>query len=415
MKRALLVLLLMLAGAGPAASHPLGNSTVNRQAALRVAHDRVDLRYLVDVAEIPTIVQQQEADANGDGAVSAAEWVAHAARWAAEISADLVLELDGAPRRVELRDPRWTLVPGAAGLLTLRLEAFSSVGLGRPIASLRYLDRHRPAQIGWKEIYIASSGGVRIERASVPQADRSRALTEFPETPTGDFPNELVATAELAFAPGATASRSENVEPRSAPGTIPARVPIGSTWGTAWAFFKLGVHHIATGWDHLVFLLGLLLLRQSLMDLAKVVTAFTLAHSLTLALAANGWVTPPGSLVEPAIALTIAYVGLVSLVRRECRHSAWLAFGFGLVHGFGFAGALAESLAGQPATRDDWLLNLASFNLGIEAFQLALVGALVPAIAFAARFAWSAAAARVASFGVLAAGIGWFAARVGSF
>ena len=144
------------------------------------------------------------------------------------------------------------------------------------------------------------------------------------------------------------------------------------------------------------------------------VTAFTLAHSLTLALAANGWVTPPGSLVEPVIALSIAYVGLVSLVWRECRHSAWLAFGFGLVHGFGFAGALEESLAAQPGARGDWLLGLASFNLGIEVFQVLLVCALVPLLAFAARFAWSGTAARVASFAVLAAGVGWFVSRVGS-
>jgi hypothetical protein len=418
MKSALLIVTLLLAWAEPAVPHPLGNTTVNRQAALHVAPDRVDLRYLVDLAEIPTLVQQQEADANGDSAVSEVEWSAHAERWATEISRDLVLELDGAPRPVTLRDPRWTLVPGAAGLFTLRLEAFFTARLDRPIASLRYLDRHRPAQIGWKEIYVESSGGVRIERASVPQADRSRALTEFPEAPAADLPNELSATAELAL--GGTTGGLSSVRPSTGSGqTVPGAqspetVYAASTWARAWAFFKLGLHHIATGWDHLVFLLGLLLLRQSLGHLVKVITAFTLAHSLTLALAANGWVTPPGSLVEPAIALTIAYVGAVSLVWRECRHSAWLAFGFGLVHGFGFAGALAESLAGQPAARGDWLLNLASFNLGIEAFQLLLVCALVPAMAFAARFAWSGAAARASSFGVFAAGIGLLVGRVGS-
>jgi len=409
-------LVLMLVWAGTAIAHPLGNTTVNRQAALHVAPDRVDLRYLIDMAEIPTLVQAQEADSNRDGAISEAEWAAHAARWAAEVARDLVLELDGAQRPVTLRDPRCTLAPGAAGLSTLRLEAFFTARLERPIASLRYRDQHRPAQIGWKEIYIETSGGVRIDRASVPQADRSRALTEFPQSPAADLPNELSATAELAFATGAEVSsvRGELAEPRTALGQSPVPVQAGSTWGNARAFFKLGMHHIATGWDHLVFLLGLLLLRQSLMHLVKVVTAFTLAHSLTLALAANGWVTPPGSLVEPAIALTIAYVGLVSLVWRECRHSAWLAFGFGLVHGFGFAGVLAESLAAQPATRGDWLLSLASFNLGIEAFQVLLVCALVPLMAFAARFAWSGAAARVASFAVLAAGVGWLVSRVGS-
>ncbi len=420
MKNAFLGCAVMLVSAGMAAAHPLGNTTVNRQAALHVTPQRVDLRYLVDLAEIPTLMAEQEADSDRDGRLSETERAAHAARWATEVERHLVLELDGAQRRVTFRDPRWTLVPGAAGLSTLRLEAHFTAQLERPIGTLRYRDQHRPAQIGWKEIYIATSGGMRIERANVPKADRSRALTEFPQSPTADFPNELSATAELAFAPGAGAEVSsvhgEPVAPRTALEQRPAPVvPAGSTWANAWAFFKLGVHHIATGWDHLVFLVGLLLLRQSLSQLVKVITAFTLAHSLTLALAASGWVTPPGSLVEPAIALTIAYVGAVSLVGRECRHSAWLAFGFGLVHGFGFAGALAESLGTPPASGAGWLLSLASFNLGIEVFQVLLVCALVPLLAFAARFAWSAAAARVASFAVLTAGVGWLVGRVGSF
>ena len=226
MTRAFLAFALVLACVATAGAHPLGNATVNRQAALRVTPDRVDLRYLVDMAEIPTLVQQQEADSNRDGAVSAAEWAAHAARWAAEVGRDLVLELDGAERPVALRDPRWTLVPGAAGLSTLRLEAFFTAPLDRPIARLLYRDRHRPAQIGWKEIYIEASGGARIDRASVPQADRSRGLTEFPQSPATEFPNELSATAELVFESGSGASaRPVHGEPSSNHERRSSRVP----------------------------------------------------------------------------------------------------------------------------------------------------------------------------------------------
>jgi hypothetical protein len=185
-----------------------------------------------------------------------------------------------------------------------------------------------------------------------------------------------------------------------------------SIWQGAESFFRLGVHHIATGWDHLAFLLGLLLLRQSLGQIVRVVSAFTVAHSVTLALAANGWVTPPGALVEAAIALTIAYVGFVSLVWQRSRHSVALAFGFGLVHGFGFAGALAESLGAEAARDGAWLVNLASFNLGIEAFQLLLVCILVPTMALAMRYAWSGPATRFGSLAVLTAGLGWFFTRL---
>ena len=145
----------------------------------------MDLRYLVDMAEIPTLVQEQEADSNRDGAVSAAEWAAHAARWAAEVARDLVLELDGAERPVALRDPRWTLVPGAAGLSTLRLEAFFTAPLDRPIASLRYRDRHRPAQIGWKEIYIDSLGW-RADRSRERPASRPQPGTDRVPAIAGD-------------------------------------------------------------------------------------------------------------------------------------------------------------------------------------------------------------------------------------
>jgi hypothetical protein len=137
------------------------------------------------------------------------------------------------------------------------------------------------------------------------------------------------------------------------------------------AFFQLGIHHIANGLDHLVFLLGLIIGERSLRRLAWLVTAFTVAHSAALGLAAAGLVVPPASWVEPAIGLTILYVGLANL-RGGLRHGAALAFGFGLVHGFGFAGALAAHLAGGP-DGSAWLVDLAAFNLGVEAGQLAFV------------------------------------------
>ena len=135
------------------------------------------------------------------------------------------------------------------------------------------------------------------------------------------------------------------------------------------AFLELGVDHILTGYDHLLFLLALLVAAPPLRALAWTITAFTAAHSITLALAALEVVTLPGRFVEIAIALSIAYVAAENLLRLEKR-SLWLeALVFGLLHGLGFAGFLGEALRGE----DDLVVPLIGFNLGVELGQLLFV------------------------------------------
>jgi HupE / UreJ protein len=157
-------------------------------------------------------------------------------------------------------------------------------------------------------------------------------------------------------------------------------------------FLIEGVTHLVTGYDHLAFLLVLLLalmrtktnvvapLRLTLRRALIVVTAFTLAHSLTLALAATGHVVLPSRPVEVIIAASVAIAALLNLSRGAASHGWKLAFSFGLVHGLGFAGALAE----LTAERID-LLGLAAFNIGIELAQLAIALSLVPLMWLACR------------------------------
>jgi hydrogenase/urease accessory protein HupE len=143
-------------------------------------------------------------------------------------------------------------------------------------------------------------------------------------------------------------------------------------------FVPAGVEHILIGPDHVLFLVGLLLLGGTMWRLATIVTAFTIGHSITLSLAALNVVSPPASLVEPAIALSIIFVGADNLLvqkdagpgARDIR--AWIAGVFGLVHGFGFASVLKEF--GLPATALGW--SLFSFNLGVEIGQLLIVFAV---------------------------------------
>jgi hypothetical protein len=148
------------------------------------------------------------------------------------------------------------------------------------------------------------------------------------------------------------------------------------------AYFRLGVEHILTGVDHLMFVFGLLLLVGVRWRLVKAITAFTVAHSITLGASAVGLVHAPSAVIEALVALSIVFVAaeLANRARGRdgltARHPWLIAFTFGLLHGFAFAGALAE--VGLP--RDAIPLSLLLFNLGVEAGQLIFVGAAIVAI-----------------------------------
>jgi len=179
-------------------------------------------------------------------------------------------------------------------------------------------------------------------------------------------------------------------------------------------FVPAGVHHIAIGPDHILFVLGLLLLGGGLARLLKIITSFTLAHSITLALASLGLVRLPPRLVEPLIALSIVFVAFETLragagaTRHDRR--APLAFGFGLVHGFGFASVLAEF--GLPREALGW--SLAGFNLGVEIGQAVIVLLVTPALAAVARRSPSVHArlVRFLAVGIAGAGGFWFVQRL---
>ena len=176
-------------------------------------------------------------------------------------------------------------------------------------------------------------------------------------------------------------------------------------------FIPSGTHHILIGPDHILFLIGLLLLGGSWMALVRIVTAFTIGHSITLSLAALNIVTPPASIIEPAIALSIVFVGADNLVRGDGRDlRAWVALTFGLVHGFGFANVLREF--GLPREALGW--SLFSFNVGVEIGQLAVV-LFVASLLAAIRRRSDVMGTRVAVAGsvvVIAAGTYWFVQRV---
>jgi hypothetical protein len=223
----------------------------------------------------------------------------------------------------------------------------------------------------------------------------------------GNVSLRMLVPARLPSAPAFAATAAEpTAKPSAESSTSPASALLSVTAATtelatapATSFIGEGVRHILTGYDHLLFLLCLLLpavlwrdagppprwravtsWRDALLPVAKTVTLFTLAHSVTLALAALGWVKLAPALIEPLIALTILLAAFDNLRPLLLRWRGVVTFGFGLIHGFGFAGVLGELQL--PAAQFGWALF--QFNLGLELGQLFLVLGVVPLL-FALR------------------------------
>ncbi len=195
----------------------------------------------------------------------------------------------------------------------------------------------------------------------------------------------------------------------SAPSPAPSTPPAPSI--DVLSFVHSGVEHILTGWDHLAFLVVLLVAGRRLGQVVAVASAFTLAHSLTLTLAACDLVRLPSAPVEAAIAASIVIAAVGNLLTDVPRHRAALAFGFGLVHGLGFSSGLAEMLGGSTGGRVGAVLG---FNLGVELGQLAVLLVVTPLL-----LAWRRRAPRVyalvgvreTSVAVAALGFVWLAQR----
>ena len=195
---------------------------------------------------------------------------------------------------------------------------------------------------------------------------------------------------------------------------------IGSDQGSpAFAYLRLGVEHLIFGYDHILFVIGVLFLVSGALQLLKVITSFTVAHSITLALSSLGLVTLPPAPVEAVIALSLVFLASELMKPPErrspltTRHPWLMAFGFGLLHGFGFAGALAE--IGLP--KGAAALALLLFNLGVEIGQLLIVALVLALVRVVRATAWEppriAERLPILAMGVLSAY--WLIERVWGF
>ncbi len=271
----------------------------------------------------------------------------------------------------------------------------------------------RPVTIAWGGIDVVpdrQSVRLAFTVAGVPPARMNLQAYLFPYDPIHQTFINIYENDALKHQAILDASR-QSLEYYT--GTTQGRLAVIRT------FVLSGIKHILIGPDHILFLIGLLLLGGSLARLALIVTAFTIGHSITLSLAALDILSPPARYIEPLIALTIVVVGADNiLVLRGAKDPgqkasdirAGLAAVFGLIHGFGFASVLKEF--GLPQAALGW--SLFAFNLGVEAGQLAIVSVVASTLALVRRQS-DRLAARVAlagSIGVILAGLYWFIERV---
>ena len=380
-----------------AAAHAHNSDT--SYARVHIFDDHIEIRLTCDIFTLQRIVS--DIDANRDTTLSREELRratpaiqkflrSHVAIKVNEVVTDLGVA----------KDPFWPLdapdlIPAAAWHTN---DALVSFGFDRPLAS-------PPKTVA----LIFDVFTVLGERHSV------LGVFEYRGSPT-----EVVFTLEepdylfdVAFA-----------EPLAAPAVVKPSPPLGGKVPAAtavrrdqhrlntddspmWRFFKLGIGHILTGYDHLCFLLALIVVSR-LRPLVAIITSFTVAHSITLLLAAFGVVTLPTRFIEPAIALTVVYVASENLWRREYGHRWMLTFFFGLVHGFGFANTLnPQELPAQAKAKC-----LLVFNLGVEAGQLAVVLVLLPLTLLLAKWRHARGATMTISVVVALLGLAWFLDRV---
>jgi hydrogenase/urease accessory protein HupE len=228
----------------------------------------------------------------------------------------------------------------------------------------------------------------RIEKAGEDPTNQDSALVVLRFDCPGDGgiydATKLLAAQgpkgkHLVTLAGPSASGQTMLYPQSPP--LDQSKPLETTWQLMLKFAAAGVEHIVTGYDHICFLIALILWAHGVWPVVKVVTAFTISHSITLSLAALDIVVLPTSLTEAAIAASIVFVALENFFSRKIDKRWIVAFIFGFIHGFGFASGLKE--LGVP--REAVVPALLSFNLGVELGQLGIVLVLVPALLFIDR------------------------------
>ena len=395
-QRALTLLFLTLAFCASARAHNVDTS----YARVRIFDDRLEIRLTFDIVTLQRIVP--DIDVNRDAALTRDELRRATPAVQKFLHAHVGIEINEAAADLgEAKDPFWPLdapdpIPAAAWHTN---ESLISFAFDKTLTS--------PAKTVTLLFDVFRTLG---ERHSVLGVFEFRGqLTEVVFTiAEPDYLFDVAYATPGAPAPKITPQPAQKIESANAAIGAKPGAPHRSNADDSpvWSHFKMGIGHILTGYDHLCFLLALLVVSR-LRPLIAIVTSFTIAHSITLLLAAFEIVTLPTRLIECSIALTIIYVALENIWRKEYAHRWLLTFFFGLIHGFGFANAInPQELPPQAKAKCLFVL-----NLGIEAGQLAVVLVLLPLSLALAKWKHGPRAKIAISITVALLGLAWFLDR----
>jgi hydrogenase/urease accessory protein HupE len=323
-----LALILWIALPACAPAHDPGLST----ATARMHADRLEITLAMSLKDA---AQLAPLDANGDGSITKEEFESEKAGFASAVSDKLHVEAD-----IVLAKPATTFAWFEADNDVYCAMTFSVPNLSTLTIQSRFLEDLPPSHRQFFTLEL-ESGAPRIERLLSRSANS--------------------VTVELGSAP-ANAIQNETTGRKSFIG-----------------FLALGVEHILTGYDHLLFLFALLIVTSRFMPALQIITCFTIAHSITLAVATLNLIEIPSRIVEPLIAASIIYVGMENIFSKGApRGRGALTFAFGLIHGLGFASVLRE--LGVGTNGSGLAMPLISFNLGVELGQIAVAAIILPVI-----------------------------------
>jgi len=273
------------------------------------------------------------------------------------------------------------------------------------------------------QVWEVSVKGVTNVAAKEPKAE-SPAVSTGLEGEKNRAAQKSHATGQRASVPvpkGPPKKQSSEDKP-VVPPTPPLRVPPpgqampsiaqdtvkGDAWTTIRQFVPLGIEHILTGYDHIAFLLAIIVIGLSIKEVLKVITAFTIAHSVTLLLAAMDIIRLNSRFVESVIAFSICYVAVENIFKRKVHYRWVITFGFGLIHGFGFASALGELILRKASL----LLSVVSFNVGVEIGQLMVFFIMLPVLYLLNKLIAFRVVTVCTSVGIFALAFTWLVERV---
>jgi hypothetical protein len=350
-RQCLAVAFLMALWSNAARAHDLNNS----YSEIIVTSDSLQLAVTFDITDL---ARGFVLDANGNQAVEREEILAEAPEMLAYIDAHVTLAVNFTPVKLEHRKT-WPTQDDFGNVFVSFLFVQKLTGL--------------PAEISWSVDFFEKFGAQHKNLLKVAVGEKVEPAVLSQGSPRQRF---IIG------------------------GAMPLSAQIGQ-------FVKLGIEHIFLGYDHIMFLFALIVIGGRLGNLVKIVTAFTLAHSLTLILAALEILKLPPQIIESGIALSIAYVAAENFVIAQSNHRWILTFIFGLIHGFGFANVLRD--LGLPTS--GLVPSLLAFNVGVEIGQLCIVAALFPLTLWMTHKKFQRQIVFGFSSVILLFGLGWFFER----